>query len=142
MSVTSVLAPVFVQVALNFFLLFWMGRVRFGALKAREVRIKDIALGERNWPARATQVANAYINQFETPVLFYAAVAFALITRKADLAFVVLSWLFVLARIAHAAVNTTTNNVPHRFQAFLAASLILMLMWIILAARILFAGAE
>ena len=34
MSVAAVLAPVFVQVGLTFFLLLWMGRARVAALKA------------------------------------------------------------------------------------------------------------
>ena len=137
MSIPAVLAPVFVQVALTFFVLFWMGRKRFAALKTREVRIKDIALGERAWPAQVTQVSNTYMNQFEMPVLFYALVAFALITRTADLLFVAMAWLFVLCRLAHAFIYTTTNNIQHRFAAFLASSIVLMLMWIVFAVRIL-----
>jgi hypothetical protein len=137
MSVPAVLAPVFVQVALTFFVLFWMGRKRFAALKTREVRIKDIALGERAWPAQVTQVSNTYMNQFEMPVLFYALVAFALITRTADLLFVAMAWLFVLCRLTHAFIYTTTNNIQRRFAAFLASSIVLMLMWIVFAVRIL-----
>ena len=75
MSITAVLLPVFVQVALTFALLFWMGRSRIGLIKAGEVKVKDVALGERNWPTRTQQIANAYHNQFEMPVLFYALVA-------------------------------------------------------------------
>ncbi len=137
MSIPAVLAPVFVQVALTFFVLFWMGRKRFAALKSREVRIKDIALGERAWPAQVTQVSNTYMNQFEVPVLFYALVAFALITQKADFLFVVMAWIFVLSRLVHAYVYTTTNHIQRRFAAFLVGSTVLMLMWIVFAIRIL-----
>ena len=137
MSIPAILAPVFAQVGLTFVLLLWMGRARVAALKAGEVRIRDIALAQRVWPERVTQVGNAFVNQFETPVLFYALVALALITRKADLLFVVLSWLWVIARLAHAYVHTTTNVVPRRFQVFVVGTLILMLMWLIFAVRIL-----
>jgi hypothetical protein len=104
MSVPAILAPVFAQVGLTFLLLLWMGRARVAALKAGEVRIRDIALAQRAWPERVTKIGNAFANQFETPVLFYALVALALITRKADLLFVVMSWLWVVARLAHAYV--------------------------------------
>ncbi len=140
MSVAAILAPVFVQVGLTFVLLFMMGRARFAAVRAGEVRMRDIALGERAWPPRVTQVANTFHNQFETPVLFYALVAFARFTRQADLLFVLLSWLFVATRVAHAWVYTTSNHVFTRFRIFLAGTSVLMLMWAIFALRILVSG--
>jgi hypothetical protein len=139
LSIQAVLAPVFVQVALTFALLFLMGRSRFSAIRANEVEVQAIALGQPAWPDRVLQVANAYHNQFETPLLFYALVALALITRQADLLFVVMAWLFVAARLAHAYIHTTSNTVIRRFQAFLAGTVVLMLMWLIFAVRILFA---
>lgn len=137
MSPAAVLAPVFVQVVLTFALLFWMGTSRLRAVKAGEVRVRDIALGERAWPKRVTQIGNTYHNQFETPVLFYALVALALATRQADLIFVLMSWAFVAARLAHAYVYTTSNNLMLRFRVFLAGTAILMLMWTIFAVKIL-----
>jgi hypothetical protein len=66
-------------------------------------------------------------------------VALALIVRKTDLLFVVMSWIFVALRIAHAGIHITTNRVPRRFMVYAAGVLILMAMWIIFAVRILFA---
>ncbi len=137
MTIPAVLLPVFVQVGLTFFLLFWMGSVRPRALKAREVRVGDIALRQPAWPERPTQISNAYDSQFQLPVLSYALVPLALITRKADLLFVVLSWIFVATRLAHAAIHTTSNNVQQRFMAFLAGAIVLLIMWIVFAAHIL-----
>lgn len=137
MTIPAVLLPVFVQVGLTFFLLFWMGSVRLSALKGREVGIGDIALRQPAWPARPTQISNAYDNQFQLPLLFYALVPLALITRKADLLFVVLSWLFVATRLVHAAIHTTSNNVQARFMAFAAGGVVLLIMWIVFAAHIL-----
>lgn len=141
MSIPAVLAPVFVQVALTFVLLFWMGRERFASVRAGQVRVKEIALGERNWPARVQQIANTFHNQFEVPMLFYALVALALLTRQADLVFVVMAWIFVAARLVHAYIYTTSNMVIRRFQAFMAGTTVLMLMWVIFAVRVLFLGA-
>ncbi|MBX9933648.1 MAG: MAPEG family protein [Methylobacterium sp.] len=136
MSVQAVLAPVFVQVALVFALLFWMGRVRFAEVGAGRVKIGDIALGQRNWPIRAQQAANAFSNQFELPVLFFALVPLALFTKKADLLFVILAWIFVATRLVHAGITVTSNHVPNRFRAYAAGALVLLIMWIIFAIRI------
>lgn len=140
MTVPAILVPVFAQVALTFALLLWTGRARFAALGAREVEVERIALGQRAWPARVMQVSNAFQNQFELPILFYALVAFALITRKADLLFVVLSWVFVATRFAHAFVYATTNPIRQRFAIFVVGAIALMAMWIIFAVRVLAAG--
>jgi hypothetical protein len=138
MSIPAILAPVFAQVTLTFFLLFWLGRSRVAVLRAREVRMKDVALGQKAWPDRILQIGNAYNNQFETPVLFYALVALAILTRKADFWFVAMSWLYVLVRVVHAYIYTTSNVVSRRFQVFAAGTIVLMFMWLIFALRIFF----
>ena len=137
MSITAILLPVYVQVALTFILLLWMGSSRLRSLRTGEVKVKDVALGERNWPSRILQVQNAYHNQFELPVLFYVLVTLALFTRKADMLFVVMSWMFVTSRLVHAAIHTTSNKMALRFQAFVVGVLILAAMWVIFGIRVL-----
>ncbi len=141
MSISAVLLPVFVLVGVTFILLLMTGNARFASLRSGEVKVKDIALGERNWPKRALQLQNAFHNQFEMPVLFYLLVTFALITRKADMLFVVMSWMFVASRLVHVAIHTTSNKVTWRFQAFSVGVLILAIMWVIFAVRIFSAEA-
>ena len=92
MSVQSALLPVFVQVGLTFFLLLWMAAARRNALVRGETKLRDIALRQPNWPERATQIGNCYLNQFEIPVLFYVLIAIALPLRHTDLVTVLLSW--------------------------------------------------
>jgi hypothetical protein len=137
MSVAEVLLPVFAHVLLVFILLFWMGKERRDALASREVHLRDIALGEPNWPTKATQLANCLKNQFEFPVLFYVLVALALPLRQADLLFVLLSWVFVVTRYAHAGIFVTSNNVKQRSLAFSAGVIVLLVMWIVFALKIL-----
>ena len=137
MSVQMVLLPVFVLVGLTFFLLLWMTSARTRALRGRETRVKDIALRQPNWPERATQIGNCYSNQFEIPVLFYVLIAVALPLRHADLFIVLMSWVFVVTRFAHAGIFVTSNNVQQRGLAWLAGVLVLFAMWIYLALRIL-----
>jgi hypothetical protein len=136
MSIQAVLAPLFVQVALTFILLFSMAAVRTSAIRRREVKMADIALGQPAWGERATKLGNAFRNQLELPVLFYVLVVLALAARKADLLFVIMSWLFVISRLVHAAIHTGSNYVPRRFYAFAVGAIVLLLMWIIFALRV------
>jgi hypothetical protein len=140
MQPVHLLIPVFVQVGLTFFLVFWMARERVGAIRRGEVRTEDIALGQKVWPPRPTQCANAFTNQFELPVLFYAVVAFALITSRVDMVILVLAWLFVLSRIWHAFIHTTTNAVRTRFRAYATGVFVLMAMWIHFAVSLIAAS--
>ena len=137
MSVQMVLLPVFVLVALTFALGFWMGAARNKALASRQTGIKDVVLGQPNWPEDATKIGNCFSNQFEVPVLFYVLIAIALPLRHADLVIVLLSWVFVVTRYAHAGVFTTSNNLQQRFGAYLAGVLVLLAMWIYFALKIL-----
>jgi hypothetical protein len=132
-----VLLPVFVLVGLTFALLFWMAVARGSSLKAGEAKIKDIALGQPNWPVRIAQIGNCFSNQFELPLLFYILIALALPLRHADLVIVLLSWLFVIARFAHAGIFVTSNNVQQRSLAWFAGVIVLFVMWLYFALRIL-----
>ncbi|MBI2715760.1 MAG: MAPEG family protein [Rhizobiales bacterium] len=137
MSIQAILLPLFVEVALTFTLLFWMGFARVGAIKRKETKMTDIALGQSNWPPRVQQISNCYHNQFQLPVLFYALTILVIMTRHADFVFVAMAWLFVLTRLLHAYIHTGSNFVRHRFNAFLLGAVILLAMWVIFAVRIL-----
>ena len=139
-GIEAVLFPVFVQVGITFFLLFWTARLRIAALRGGEVSFDDIALRQPAWPERPTQVANAFHNQLELPLLFYVLVILALFTRKADTLFLILAWMFVATRLVHAAIHVTSNDMRRRFQAFAVGAVLLLIMWIIFALRLLFAG--
>jgi hypothetical protein len=137
MSVQMVLLPVFVLVGLTFALLLGMASARTRALTGREVGLKDIALGQQNWPTRVTQIGNCFKNQFEVPILFYVLIALALPLRHADLVIVMLSWVFVVTRFVHAGIFVTSNNVQQRSLAWFAGVLVLFAMWVYFALKIL-----
>ena len=137
MSVQMVLLPVFVLIGLTFGLLLWMAGSRRGALVGGETKIRDIALGQPNWPVRATQIGNCFKNQFELPLLFYILIALALPLRHADLFIVLMSWVFVVTRFAHAGIFVTSNDVGRRSLAWFAGVLALLAMWLYFALRIL-----
>ena len=137
MSIRAVLLPLLVEVALTFVLIFWTARVRTAALRSGKAKMKEIALGQPNWPQRAIQIGNSYNSQFQVPVLFYVLTVLAIVTRHADLLFVVMAWLFVTTRLVHAYIHTSTNYVPNRFYAFASGAIVLLLMWIVFGVRIL-----
>jgi hypothetical protein len=140
MSNQAVLLPLLVQVALTFAIGLRMAAGRVAAVRSRKVHPRDIALREPNWPRQLMQLQNAYLNQFEMPVLFYALTVLVLITRTGDLLFVVPAWIFVALRLAHAYVHVTTNRVPRRGLLFIAGALVLLVMWIIFAVRLVSAA--
>jgi hypothetical protein len=137
MSIQMVLLPVFVQVGLTFALLVMMVGARRQTLVNGETKIKNIALGEPNWPKGATQIGNCYRNQFELPVLFYVLIALALPLRRADFLIVVLSWVFVIVRLLHAGIFVSSNDLGRRSTAWLAGVVVLLVMWIYFALKIL-----
>src|SRR5688572_23907288 len=137
MTFDMILWPVFVQVGLTFFLLFWMAHLRIGAVRRREVHMGDVALRQPAWPQRTTQIANAFHNQLELPLLFYVVVILAMFTRKADMLFVVLAWIFVVTRMVHAAIHVTGNDMRNRLLAFAVGAVVLLIMWILFAVKIL-----
>ena len=138
MSVQMVLLPVFIQIGLIFALLFGMATMRTRALTSGETKMRDIALRQPNWPARATQLGNCFANQFELPVLFFVLIAIALPLRRADLFIVLMSWVFVVTRFAHAGIFVTSNDVRPRSLAWFAGVLVLAAMWLYFALRLLF----
>jgi hypothetical protein len=137
MSVPMVLLPVFVLIGLTFALLLGMAGARRGALVGGQTKVRDIALGQQNWPTRATQIGNCFKNQFELPVLFYILIAIALPLRHADLVIVLLSWVFVVTRFVHAGIFVTSNDLNHRSLAWFAGVLVVLAMWLYFALRIL-----
>jgi hypothetical protein len=118
MSVPMILLPVFVQVGLIFALLFLTSR-------------------GRAQPAGASKGEIAA--QLDAPVvLFFVLIALAMPLRHADLIIVMLSWIFVVTRFAHAGIVVTSNDGRTRSLAGLAGALVVLAMWIYFALRILF----
>lgn len=131
MSVQMILLPLFVEVILTFVLWGWMAGLRFRDMGSGGVRPEAIALREPNWSRGTTQVANSFANQFELPVLFYVLTILAYVTHKAGIVFVVLAWIFVIFRVLHASVHTTSNVVPVRGGLYGIGAFALLVNWVI-----------
>jgi hypothetical protein len=137
MTVQMILLPLFVEVILTFVLMFWMAALRTGDFSSGAVQPDRIALREPNWPQRTTQVANAFANQFELPVLFYVLTILEYVTHIAGIVFVVLAWVFVIFRVLHAYVHVTSNIVRLRGSLYGVGALVLAIMWVIYIVQVL-----
>ena len=137
MTLPMILAPLFVLVLMTFVIGFALAGVRTPLLTRGEIRPEAISLREPNWPRKAMQVGNSFSSQFELPVLFYVLTILAIITKHADFLFVVMAWIFVLTRLAHAYVHCTSNNLRVRGSLFGIGALVLMIMWLIFMVRIM-----
>jgi len=132
-----VLFPLFVEVVLTFGLMLWMGVLRNDDYRSGTVKPQEIALREPKWPARTTQAANSFSNQFELPVLFYVLTILEWVTRHAGVLFVWLAWIFVIFRVLQAYVHVTNNNVRLRGALYSVAAVVLMIMWAIYIVQVL-----
>jgi len=125
------LLPLLIQVFLTFAV--W---VRMYYLRLRETGVKGIDPQDLDTRAKGRALlvdsapsSDCLMNQFEMPVLFYAAVLLALILLWQDPLLVALCWGFVTARLAHALIHTTYNRVVHRFFAYLLSCAFLIAIW-------------
>ena len=128
MSPTAIFWPVIAQVALTYAVYLLLAKRRYGVVRAGRVQASAFR-NRATEPEESAVVANNISNQFELPVLFYAVCLSLFATAGVNMLTVVLAWLFVLSRVAHAAVHVTTNTIRHRARAFQAGWLILGVMW-------------
>jgi hypothetical protein len=137
MSSTLIFWPAFAQVIVTMAVMVAMGQARSASVRARKQSINDIAMNRpEDWDEQATKTANNFKNQFEMPVLFFAAIGFALAFRLVDPVLVGLAWLFVIARAVQTYIHIGDNQVPPRAIAYLVGVAAMLAMWIILAVRI------
>lgn len=128
------LAAVFAQVALIFSLGVRLGFVRVPLIMRGEVKLGAVALSRSAWPEKEQKVANAFDNQFQLPVLFFAGAVIALNFGPIWIESI-LALLFVASRFVHAIIHVTTNNVVRRFWAYSIGFALLAAFWLILAGR-------
>jgi hypothetical protein len=116
--------------------LIWLVPLRQGDFSAGIARPDNVSLRQPNWSPRTLQVGYCFSNQFELPVLFYVLTILSIITKHADIIFLVLAWIFVLSRIGHAFVYATSNAVKVRGGIYGIGALALLIAWIIYIVRV------
>lgn len=109
-------------------LLGWRRRilVKAGRIQPAQFRENHAA----NEPAESLVVRNSLANQFELPLLFHVC-CILLYTAQADnLPSVILAWIFVATRYAHALVHVTSNDLRYRSPLFALGFVALVGMWV------------
>jgi hypothetical protein len=89
--------------------------------------------GGNPWATFEPRLSANLSNQFEWPLLFYAA-CLVLMPTGTDAAAVVLAWIFVAGRVLHSVVQVFTANVRLRGLVFTVNFLAVLGLWAIIAA--------
>ena len=113
----SLLWPLLAQIGWTFLLYVWLTVARQRAVKAGEVTFDDFARHDE--PHHVARIAYNLSNQFELPVIFYAAVVLLIATNNVTTIDIIAAWVFVAGRVIHTLVQCLTDNVPLRGQVFL-----------------------
>jgi hypothetical protein len=123
--------PLVAHAVLVFILYALLGWRRHILVKAGRIRISQFRENHAaEEPAESLVVRNSIANQFELPLLFYACCIALYVTQADNLAAVILAWIFVATRYAHAFVHVTSNNLRYRSPLFALGFLVLGGMWV------------
>ena len=131
MSLNHIFWPVLAQVLLTLVMFTLLGVRKARALRNGKVDRKQTALDNRAWPEDVVKVSNNVANQFEAPVLFYVLCLVIYSVNASGTFTIILAWLFVLSRFAHAYVHVGSNYVPMRLRLFLFGCFVLLAMLIL-----------
>ncbi len=134
-SSVAIFWPVLAQVLLTYVVYATVSARRVGSIKSGKAKVSDFRIPMVEPDPSATAIRNLS-NQFELPVLFFAASLSLFVTGAAGMAAVVAGWAFVLARAAHAWVHLTSNRIRIRRPLFIASLIINFVQWLLLAIHI------
>jgi hypothetical protein len=136
MSETAIFWPMLAQIALVYVIYALISLRRIEAIRAGNARSSQFRENQVE-PPESLFVRNNLANQFELPVLFYAACLSLYVTSGVSTVPVVLAWLFALSRIVHAYVHVTSNRLRYRRPIFTFGYVVLALMWVWFALHLL-----
>ena len=124
------LYPIFAMFLLTAYISVRMLKLRIRAVKTGEVGVEFFRYCQgQSLPKALMKTERHFVNLFEFPVLFYAVLLMTYITHQGDYGYLLLAWLYVFTRIAHAYIHITYNSIRHRKNAFLISWLILVALW-------------
>ena len=133
----AILLPAIAMVVLTGFVWLRLGADRIGEMRARRIHPQKIATSRQmSEMMQNIQSADNYRNLFEMPVLFYVLCGFVAITELTTPVLLACAWGFVALRGYHTYIHLTHNKVVRRFQAFVASSMVLYVMWGMFAVRL------
>lgn len=83
-------------------------------------------------PEDVVKAARHFSNLFEAPILFYVACILGMILPVEGILFLILSWLYVAARVVHAYIHIGPNKIYPRATSYGLGWLVLLGMWILI----------
>src|SRR5688500_9077438 len=137
----AILLPPTALVFLTGYVWLRLGSDRLGEMRERKIHPQKIATSKQaaeNF--QNVQSADHFRNLFEVPVLFYALCGYLAVTRFTSVLLLACAWGFVLLRALHSYIHLTSNTVIRRFQAFVASTIVLYVMWGIFAVKLILAN--
>ncbi|NND35677.1 MAG: hypothetical protein HKN81_00960 [Gammaproteobacteria bacterium] len=142
MSGEAIIYPAIAMFGLTLVVLVMLGTARYKAVRDRRVSIRYFrSYNEGEQPDRLHLMSRHLQNHFEVPPIFYAAVLFTYVTGSVTVLSVVLAWIFVGLRCVHSFIHLGSNNVLHRFYAFIASVACLVGIWGALLVSLMRAGS-
>jgi hypothetical protein len=132
---TAIFWPMIAQVALIYGVYALISIRRKAAIRVGQASVSQFRENQ-NEPASSLFVRNNLANQFELPVLFFAACLTVHALGATTMATVALAWVFVASRYIHAAIHITTNRIRYRQPAFVVGYVALAAIWAIIVWRL------
>jgi hypothetical protein len=131
MGAAALIYPMFAMVVLTAVVLVLLFRRRVGAVKSGRVSAQYFRLyqGEVE-PETSAKASRHFSNLFEAPTLFYAGCLAAILTGDTGPFIVVIAWLYVVARVAHAYVHLGGNRLRKRMRVYFASWFALLALWL------------
>jgi hypothetical protein len=136
MNTELLLTAMLVQVMLTIAVYVVLAIRKAKAVKNGDVDLKRAALHNDAWPDYVLLISNNIQNQFQTPVLFYALCFGFILMDAVDSLALGGAWTYVITRLVHAYVHTTTNFVPVRMRVFTLGMVALIFMTGLLLVRL------
>lgn len=130
----TVFLPLLVQLGMTFVILLSLPSRRISDLKANPALYKRAGTDNSVYSEKSQQIANAFANQLQLPILFYIACIFAIMFGATGFWAGLFAWAFVATRIVHAFIHVTFNNVRMRFLAFVSGVVMLICFWVVVVA--------
>ncbi len=114
---TAILWPILAHIGLIFVLYAWLSYVRIQAVRMGRVQYGCFEFG-RDEPSDIARITRNLGNQFELPVIAYAAVLLLMQFGALGAWDVAFAWVFFAGRVIHTGVQTLTDDVPLRGRVF------------------------
>lgn len=119
------------MVLLTFIVGLIAARTRFANVRSGEVTVRYFKLMQgQDVPERVIVTSRSFNNMFEVPVLFYVACTLSISLGVVGPSGLLLAWLFVALRYAHACIHLTSNGLLQRMLVFWASFVCVLLLWV------------